>query len=710
MKRTLLLLLILTLFLLAACGKTEPPQPTAGPSAAPGETPVPAADTRFLRYDVTEEAQFDLSYEDHSFTGTELILLGQRKDAALLLRVPLAGGDAAELSLDKPYKQVAAGKDCLWLGDKMELVRLGPDGQQTLSLTFPEMIEDLLCDETGRLYVAHRKSLTLVSDAGETESVPLPKDFTGGSFCRLGSGEIAVFASRIKGAVARLQRVSGGVLVPLDIGEANIGALADGNASADFYYVESTYMELLSNAGRVYRFSGGASSPIFDLAGTSREGKIRGLCPQGADFLLVYGGDEGTGLLRFAPTEAEKKVLTVARLNNNHNITELISRFNRENPEYYLINRYYLGMDTDLMTEQLELDILAGDRPDLLDTMLTNLEVYGAKGLLRDLYPMIDADPTLSREDLVPSVLRAMETDSGALYRIWPGFTLYTSCESAKYVGDAEGWTPEDMYRIMDENPELILFGRSNDGARALLNWTLTGVMDRFADFEKGELHFDTPEFVEYLAFLREMVERARNYDGGDTLLGVLGFDSVSAFAWGIPAAEREDVRITGFPTWEGTGLRCTGLYSFSIFDGTGNEEDAWAFIRWLLSEELQEDAYGLPMRRSVLETQLETLRNGTPEQSVTQFVDPIAAASGTNSETVTYTIPAMDPLTEEQMATVRRLLDGIDGVYEDTIVQPCYYVIWEECTNLFKDAKTPEETARSIQDRLTIYLAERAP
>ena len=61
-------------------------------------------------------------------------------------------------------------------------------------------------------------------------------------------------------------------------------------------------------------------------------------------------------------------------------------------------------------------------------------------------------------------------------------------------------------------------------------------------------------------------------------------------------------------------------------------------------------------------------------------------------------------------MATVRRLLDGIDGVYEDTIVQPCYYVIWEECTNLFKDAKTPEETARSIQDRLTIYLAERAP
>ena len=707
--KSALLLPVILLLLLSACGKPEPPQPTAGPSAAPGEAPVPAADTRYLRYDVTEEAQFDLSYEDHFFTETELILLGKRKGATLLLRVPLAGGDAAELPLDKAYKQAAAGPGCLWLGDRMELVRLDAAGQQTLSLTFPEMIEDLFCDETGRLYVAHRNSLTLVSDSGEKESISFPKDYTGGSLLRLGSGEIAVFASRIKGPVARLQRVSSGALVPLDVGDANIGVLASGDAGADFYYLESNYMDLLSEASRVFRFSGGASTPIFDLAGTSREGKVRGFRPQGADFLLVYGGDEGTGLLRFTPTEAEKKILTVARLNNNHYITELINRFNRENPEYYLINRFYLGLDTEMMTEMLELDILAGDRPDLLDTMLTNLEVYGAKGLLRDLYPMIDADPTISREDLVPSVLHAMETESGALYRLWPTFTLYSSCGSAAYVGDAEGWTPEDMYRIMEENPELILFGRSNDGARALLNWTLTGVMDRFADFETGELRFDTPEFVEYLAFLREMVERVRNYDGGDTLLGVLGAGSASAFARGVTNAELADLRIIGFPTWEGTGLRCTGLYSFSVFDGTGNEEDAWAFIRWLLSEELQEEAGGLPMRRSVLEAQLEEIRNGAPETTVTQFVDPIAAASGTNTETVTYTLPAVPPLTEEQFTAIRRLLDGIDGVYEDTIGHPCYFIIWEECVNLFKDAKTPEETARAIQDRLTIYLAERA-
>jgi len=201
------LLPMILLLLLSACGKQEPPPPTSGASAAPAETPVPAADTRYLRYDAEEEALFDLSYEDHSFTGTELILLGQRKGQNLLLRISLDGGEDAELPLDKVYRQAAAGKDCYWLGYQMDLTCLDPSGQKVLSLTLPEKIEDLLCDETGRLYVAHRNSLTIVGETGKTESIPFPKDYTGGSLLRLGSGEIAVFASRVKREVARFQRV-----------------------------------------------------------------------------------------------------------------------------------------------------------------------------------------------------------------------------------------------------------------------------------------------------------------------------------------------------------------------------------------------------------------------------------------------------------------------------------------------------------------------
>ena len=108
------LLSLILLLLLSACGKPEPPQPTAGPSAAPGEASILVSDTRYLRYDVTEEAQFDLSYEDHFFTETELILLGKRKGATLLLRVPLAGGDAAERISRRPPGPAASGWGTGW--------------------------------------------------------------------------------------------------------------------------------------------------------------------------------------------------------------------------------------------------------------------------------------------------------------------------------------------------------------------------------------------------------------------------------------------------------------------------------------------------------------------------------------------------------------------------------------------------------------------
>jgi len=465
---------------------------------------------------------------------------------------------------------------------------------------------------------------------------------------------------------------------------------------------------LLSEARQVYRFSVGAASPIFDLSGTSREGKVRGFCPNGKGFLLVYDGDEGTGLLRFTPTEAEKKVLSVARLSNNGRVTELIARFNRENPEYYLANRYYQGTD-DEQTEQLELDILAGDRPDILDTMGTIIEVFGAKGLLRDLYPMIDADPTVSREDFVPSVLRALESESGALYQLWPAFSLWTSAEPKAFVGDAERWTLEDMYRICEENPELTLYGNHGD-QRALLDFSLPGVMDRFADFEAGKLNFDSPDFVNFLTFQLEMCQRAVDYTGGDYLLSVNSFNSTDDFALGLALAEEQGLQFTGFPCSGGTGQLCSGLYSFSIFDGTGNEEAAWAFLSWLLSEDVMKSLdFGMPLRQSVLEAQLETLKNGTPERTVTQFVDPVGASTGTNAETVTYTIPAIPPLSEEQMATVRRMLDGIEGIYGDSESHPIYYAIWEEYAKLYKGARTPEETAKAIQDRFSIYLAERS-
>ena len=710
MKKSALLILVLVLLLPAACGRTEPPPPAAEASAPPPEAaaaPVPAAE--YLRYAVSEERSFDLRSIDHDFGPEELVLLGEREGKSLVLRAPLAGGEAAELALDRTLPsvaQVAAGPDCLWLGDKTELRRLGPDGAETLSLTLPEVIEDLCCDASGRLCAAHKRSLTLVGPEGGTESIPLPKGFTGDRLCRLGNGDIAVFASRNKGDAASVQRLSGTALSDLEGAEIP-GALSPGDASADFYYAGWTYQRLLSEGQQIFRFSGGKKQVVTDLSGAGREGKELGFCSRGADFLLLYEGEGRVGLLRLTPTAAAKKQLTVARIETNHIVTELIGRFNRENPDIYLVSRYYGGDDQET---QLVLDLLAGDKPDLLSVNGTNLEVYGAKGLLRDLYPLLDADPALGRGDLVPSVLRALESGSGALYQLCTDFGLRTCVTFAQYAGEADRWSLEDLYRICEENPALTLRGeRSGD---YLLDDLLCSVLDKFADLETGELRFDSPEFIEFLRFIDRMDQRASGFSGeaADILLWYASFGSVEDYSRVAVELDGAEYRFIGAPSNGGTGNLCEIISRFAIFEGTSNEEDAWAFLRWALSEEVQRDAPCMPMRRSVLEARLEEGRKGAPERTVTQFADPEGAARGTNTETVTVTIPASPPLTEEQYAGFLRLLEGIEGVYADKLTHPCYRIIEEECAGFFRGTKSAEDTGKAVQDRLAIYLAERAP
>ena len=705
MKRTNLILCTLSLFsffILASCGKPNTPTLTANPTNNPA---VPAS--AYLRYDVKEERGFNLIYSDHDFGPEELVVLGKRDEANLILSISLTGTEMAELPLNMVFTQnaqIAAGVDCLWLGDKMELHRLTGDGTETLSLTMPEVIEDLCCDASGRLCVAHKKSLTIIDPEGTTENISLPKGFTGDRLCRLGNGDIAAFASRNKGDAASVQRLSGTTLSNLEGAEIP-GVLSPGDVSADYYYIGWTYQGLLSEGQQVFRFSNGKVQVITDLSSVGREGKELGLCTLGADLLLLYSMEDTVSLLHLTATVEVKKQLTIARMETNHIVTELIERFNRENPDIYVVSRYYGG---DEQETQLVLDLLAGDKPDLLSVNGTNLEAYGAKGLLRDLYPMLDAESDLGREDLVPSVLRALESGSGALYQLCTDFGLRTCVSFTKYAGEAERWRLEDLYRICEENPTLTL--RGGRGGDYLMDDLLCSVLDKFADLETGELHFDSPGFIEFIRFIGQMNQRALEFSGEpiDVLLWYVSFSSVEDYSRMAAELDSSEYRFIGAPSNGGTGNLCEIISRFAIFEGTGNEDAAWAFLHWALSEEVQKDVVSMPMRRGVLETRLEEGKKGAPERYVTQFVDPEGAAVGTNMETVIVTIPATPPLTEEQYTVFLRLLDGIEGVYADSWSHPCYRIISKECVAFFRGVKSAEDTGKAIQDRLSIYLAER--
>ena len=717
MKWKRFILLIIVLLFTSACGNGNgnlPAETNAPALPAGAPTPEPAPDDRYVRWVATEDRTYPLACADVDYGWGKLCLLGEQDQKPVLL---YGGTDPQAIPLDRNYTLAAVGPDVVWLGSEKELLRLDGQGNQTLSLTLSDKVEDMTCDEAGNLWAAHKNALTLVRADGSAETVSLPQGFTAGTLCRLGTGGIGVFASRTKGDAASVYRLSAEEPEPKPLeGAVSWGLIYPGDGFAEYYYYIEPGLEYhLSGGKQLFRFSGGKSTAVFDLAGLDRDGLLQGIYPDGSDFLVLYSAGDTAGLLRLTRTEEEKQIITMARLENNHINSELIDRFNAEHPEYYLVSRLYGDED------ELHLDILAGERPDLLSGMCVSTEVYAAKGLLADLYPYLKREPELLA-DLVPSVLKSLETYGGKLTQLCPDYVLYTCAAPKRYVGDADRWTLADLQRICADNPDLSLWGPER--GMKLLDVMLCGILEHFADLENQELRFDTPEFIAYLDFLSDMDQRAQSFSGsfdygdGEILFCVENFTSVagespsaavSGYVQALAQLDMDALKFVGFPAEGGTGCRINATSLFSVMAGTGNEEAAWTFLRWTLEKSVQEamTTY-IPIRKSVLEAQLKQAGEGTPETTVTRYRDPVGAANGTNTETYTVTVPAVPGLSEAELNLFRDLLDRAEGLYQDARTHPCYELIYRECADFFIGKKTSAETAASIQAKMAIYLAER--
>ena len=124
---------------------------------------------------------------------------------------------------------------------------------------------------------------------------------------------------------------------------------------------------------------------------------------------------------------------------------------------------------------------------------------WGAKGLLEDLWPWIDKDPEISREDLMVRVLEAAEID-GKLYEVTDSFQIRTIAGARSVVGDRYTWTPEDMWEALEKLPEGCIPMRAKSQSEVLLD-LLQMDWSRFVDWKKGSCRFDSKEFRELLAF-----------------------------------------------------------------------------------------------------------------------------------------------------------------------------------------------------------------
>lgn len=272
-----------------------------------------------------------------------------------------------------------------------------------------------------------------------------------------------------------------------------------------------------------------------------------------------------------------------------------VAAFNNSQDTYWVevIDYSEGGVRFDFARANLSDYIMSGNAPDMID--ITQSFFAFAISYAEDLYPFLDSDPELSRDDFVQSFLKASETD-GKLYVLPTHFALDTFIVKASYVDSTEDWSIGKLSAIGTRAGfDKLFFTPLNRTAAFRAVFELA--IDDFIDFESGAVNFDSDDYRELLEFAGHFAqELAKNVP--DVIDAPIMYAQVSSFHMGEPYdswAAGDEVIFLGSPCFNSFGgafssytLGSTLGSKIMMSQSCKNKDGAWSFIRYMLSEDCQ--------------------------------------------------------------------------------------------------------------------------
>ncbi|MDR2606257.1 MAG: extracellular solute-binding protein [Oscillospiraceae bacterium] len=437
----------------------------------------------------------------------------------------------------------------------------------------------------------------------------------------------------------------------------------------------------------------------------------------------------------------QKTVLTLACMNLDYRLREVILDFNRTDPEYRIKVLVYTDMIPDWAEAltKLNTEIIAGNIPDILVTdSYIPFDSYVRKGLFEDLTPYMDG------VEFVPAALKAAGGADGKMYRIASTFQLITVTGNSDVVGTTPGWNMDEFTAVIAANPSIKSMP-SYVTQREFLAYISAYSMGEYANFATGEVKFDSPEFIELLNWIKtlpgddqagQIVYRSSELDilEGSVIalpMGIGGFHDVMRY----DALYGGKMTYMGFPSESRTGNSVMLTMSMAMSSKTAYKDGAWRFMSKILSEEYIDSQIGwmgggFPTIKSIFDKQAQeamtenydpsnyseetinidgsgsygTRSNGSGEEA--QLSDePQPKGKITIQGSGSDKVIEYYALTQEQLDKFMEMLDKVSGSYtnNDTLLE----IITEETAPFFAGQKTAEEVAKIIQSRASIYVNE---
>jgi len=429
-----------------------------------------------------------------------------------------------------------------------------------------------------------------------------------------------------------------------------------------------------------------------------------------------------------------------------------IVEFNKARPDCRVVLKDYSIYNTeenpDGGTQKLVTDMLTGIyRPDVVFFATRGgynsaesaavAEQIVKRGLYRDLSPFLETDERINRETVFGALQRFFSTEDGGMWGIAPVFIMETLIARTdlleKYAGGAKtGWTLAEFLDFAEALPDgIYLMGSLNRQTAEKFILGPDGYV-AFLDFASGTASFDGPLFLRWLRFLLTLPEDFESARKTSPVADGQRVDSIGYYYGGKVALEHKNVlngffdyaeweetfatkdfTVIGFPAEgrSGTPVRCDA--AMTITKWCSDPDLAWELIRELMTESWGTMGSCPTLRDKSREYCAQFLDHG--QYSVICYSGKNRVGSFGYAENGEF--PKREDLGSPGWVCVPSWEDY--GRYTELLDTECGYpmtesipadvaaIVREEISALSAGVGTPEDCAKKIQSRVSIWLAE---
>lgn len=418
-----------------------------------------------------------------------------------------------------------------------------------------------------------------------------------------------------------------------------------------------------------------------------------------------------------SPRTAQKQEIVIAFAMEHLALNKTIARFNRQSDKYH-ITVMLPGEQEEwaAFRDRIQLEMSAGRGPDMLGhDVILDITPYVENGYLECLDGVL-----LDESAYLQAALEGCRID-GKLYGLPYDCTLHFAAYPQALTGGNALWTlPQMMDAVQACGAKILQKGCG--GLDIVLRYALYDNSNTtYIDWEKGESHLTEAPFLELLAFAKKYAdtgelpgEEGELIEAGEacavevSMEELYWMNALNACFQGAPA-------IIGYPRAEGNGIyvSCRELY---VNSSSACKEGAEEFLRYLLSEEVQEKYVMYDVYEEMDSLGVRSLYGHKANFPVSfEAYDRLMEKAGQARGDKTYKAYSVNfgveyedtAYTQEQVEQFYFLLENAQP--DNYKVLHIYGMVSEELAPYFAGDITAEQAAEILDNRVQLYLDERA-